>query len=423
MDKCEFQAIADLQLIDGISFPRTLKRKRLVITGPPGSGKTTLVKAVNGWPEEAYVDLSNPEWWRAPSLNNRPSEIHFGLPFVGFEEAVSVYATDKLDEGQLLEIDFSRIAIPPQKAELFSTNYYDRFTFDFSVPPAEETYTKRKARAEAGSHPLDIGISLRKVELERNFYLQIADYFQRSGIDLYVRTEITGPPQKLIQQFLTDASALVKEGPEDELDWNLLQERLQNRIWGSHSNRKLLELYVDLIPPALGVERCSIFINDPERNETWMNVGTGIEEGEIRLSIENSLVGRVIERGKSLTLENMQQIEGVHQQIDAKTGFITHNELCVPIKSLLDEETHGAIMVLNKQNQTPFTEADQALLQRVAMQIQAATETIFLRQKFLGYSEGLKRRTHKFRWYRRVIIALSLLIALQMAFISYLLET
>ena len=60
--------VKDIQIIKGVVFPAHITFRQLLISGPPGSGKSTLVGMLGGWPEEGYVDLSSKKWWTAQCL-------------------------------------------------------------------------------------------------------------------------------------------------------------------------------------------------------------------------------------------------------------------------------------------------------------------------------------------------------------------
>ena len=82
--------IEHLQDIRGVQLPVRLSFVQLVVTGPPGSGKTYYINHIHGWPNEGYVDLTRKGWWKDQTLTYRPREVHLGFPFKGFSGALTV---------------------------------------------------------------------------------------------------------------------------------------------------------------------------------------------------------------------------------------------------------------------------------------------------------------------------------------------
>lgn len=423
MNGLKTEEITDLKIIKGIPFPRWLEKRKLIITGPPGCGKTTILNAIGGWPEEGYMDISSKDWWKSPILATRPRELHLGLPFVGFEEAAPVYDTDSLDDSSYLELDLFRIPLPPPKTHPLSTDFRGKFVFEFILLPAEKTLELRKRRAKSGTHHVDENLTLAKVREELEFYTQLALFFHQSGMSVYIRDDLTGHPRTI-----RDAEVRPKPRPDERgevlyrhLDQIRLRERLLSRSWSIRGNKKLLDLFVEMIPEVLNVGRCSIFINDPETDKVWLQTGTGVDEKQIELNKSDSLVGQVIATGEYMVKEGMDKLEGPHKQVDAQTGFVTRNELCVPIKSLSRQKPSGAILVLNKNQGQYFTVEDREFLERVASHLQTAIESIFLRQELMDFSELLTHQARFSEWAKYGLWTLVAVTCVEAVIIAYLL--
>ncbi len=183
----ELEPVRDCQLIKGIPFAPDVKFRQIVVTGPPGSGKTTFINRIGGWPEEGYVDLTFKGWWKVHSLNLRPREIHLGLPFTGHQDALAMFEEEWLVAWDRLDLDPSRILLPPRKRYFFSVDWRARFVFEFLLPAPEKIFSQRKARAELGTHPVDEHLDLDQVRRQCDVFAQAAMHFQRNGMLVYIR--------------------------------------------------------------------------------------------------------------------------------------------------------------------------------------------------------------------------------------------
>ena len=154
---------------------------------PPGSGKSTQVRRLGGWPEEGCLDLSARCWWRSRVLALRPREIHLRLP----------WPSQRLMQNQgeeALEAELEQMPMPRQGTGLLTPNWRRRFLFEFLLPPAAQIYCKRKERAGAGSHPVDRDISLELVQAQLRGYELLAGHLHRNGFQVLVRNAFDGPP-------------------------------------------------------------------------------------------------------------------------------------------------------------------------------------------------------------------------------------
>ena len=199
MPRGSTEAIASLQIFKGISFPGDIRFRQILVTGPPGAGKSTLIMRLGGWSEEGYLDLGRKHWWRSEILAVRPREIHIGLPFVGMDEAVSVFDAQFLDRDPLPQVDFDRIMLPPRKRFIFTVDWYRRYVFEFLLPPAELVFERRQIRARHSTHPVDAQLSLAICASQREIFRQLAVFMHAQGFQVYVREGIENPPLRFVE--------------------------------------------------------------------------------------------------------------------------------------------------------------------------------------------------------------------------------
>ena len=192
------QPVESLQLFKGVAFPGDVRFRQMLVTGPPGAGKSTLIVRLGGWSEEGYLDLGRKHWWRSEILSVRPREIHLGMPFVGMDNAVSVFDAQFLDRDPSPPVDFARIVLPPRKRYFFSVDWYRRYVFEFLLPPAEVVFERRSERARHSTHPVDEQLSLDICIAQLEVFRRMAEYLHRSGFYVYVREGIENPPRRFV---------------------------------------------------------------------------------------------------------------------------------------------------------------------------------------------------------------------------------
>jgi hypothetical protein len=193
--------IKEVQLIRGIELPVGLEFRQLVVTGPPGAGKSYYINQIRGWPNEGYLDLKRKGWWKDRSLIYRPREIHLGIPYVGYRESLTVFDQEWLDSPyDKLNIDFPRIKIPPRSYSKLSSNCIDRYIFDFFLPDAKRVYKQRLNRQKDGYFPIDSNLTLKMVDRQIQTYSDIALYLHRAGLNVYIRRDISEPPMLISEK-------------------------------------------------------------------------------------------------------------------------------------------------------------------------------------------------------------------------------
>ena len=184
--------IESLQHFQGIDFPADIRCGQILVTGPPGAGKTTLIGHLGGWSEEGYLDLGRKHWWRSEILCVRPREIHLGLPFQGLANAVSVFDAEFLDCDPLPPVDFDRIVLPPRKRHFLSVDWYHRYVFEFLLPPPEVVFARRTQRASLSTHPVDAQLSLTICTAQRDVFRRVAEFLHRKGFSVHLREGTDG---------------------------------------------------------------------------------------------------------------------------------------------------------------------------------------------------------------------------------------
>ncbi|MBU1138094.1 MAG: metallophosphoesterase [Proteobacteria bacterium] len=192
--------ITDLQDIRGVKLPVGLNFIQLVVTGPPGAGKTYYINHVHGWPNEGYVDLTRKGWWKDQTLTYRPREVHLGFPFKGFSEALTVFDKEWLEAEEPLYLELERIQIPPASNNLFQTNWRNRYIFEFLLPNPETIFKHRMERHKEGYFPVDKNLTLEMVIRQSAIYREVAFYMHQAKMQVYVREALDKPPMRIAEK-------------------------------------------------------------------------------------------------------------------------------------------------------------------------------------------------------------------------------
>ncbi len=133
----------------------------------------------------------------------------------------------------------------------------------------------------------------------------------------------------------------------------------------------LLPRLMEVVGDALGVERSTLFLNDPETNELYSRVTQGNEVDEIRFPNHLGIAGSVFTNSEPIIIADAYSDPRFNPEVDRKTGFKTRNILCTPLKN--KGKTTGVAQVLNKRG-GDFDNNDLRLLEALTSQAASALE-------------------------------------------------
>lgn len=136
---------------------------------------------------------------------------------------------------------------------------------------------------------------------------------------------------------------------------------------------KLLNLIVEYSLEFLNAERATVFLYDEKNKELYSKVGTGVNQKEIRFSIEAGIAGYVARTGETLIIHDPYNHPLFNKEIDSRTGFRTRDILSVPMKNL-EDKIIGVFQVLNKVD-GKFNQLDSEYAQALASISAVAIET------------------------------------------------
>ncbi|GIY57385.1 dual 3',5'-cyclic-AMP and -GMP phosphodiesterase 11 [Caerostris darwini] len=124
-------------------------------------------------------------------------------------------------------------------------------------------------------------------------------------------------------------------------------------------------------------DRCSLFLVKGEKDDSSrclvsqlfdVSCSSTIEQmqqkEEIRIPWGTGIVGHVAECRESLNIHDCYKDDRFNSLVDRKTGYKTHNMLCMPILDV-DGEVKGVAQIINKcRGEEPFTDTDEKVFSR-----------------------------------------------------------
>ena len=129
---------------------------------------------------------------------------------------------------------------------------------------------------------------------------------------------------------------------------------------------EVLNTLLDATSTELNAERGTLFLNDYDTSELYSRVAQGSFRREIRILNTTGVAGHVFTTGQGTVVHDAYADPRFNRSVDERTGFVTRNILCVPIKTARGLVV-GVAQLLNKKK-GKFTAADLALLEKMAAQ-------------------------------------------------------
>lgn len=129
----------------------------------------------------------------------------------------------------------------------------------------------------------------------------------------------------------------------------------------------LLSLVMDVATELTDTETASILLVDKNTGQLHFVASTdNFVPDDMVVPLDNSIAGWVVRNGRSLILGDVQADTRFYANIDKNLEFTTRSMLAVPLST--KQGVIGALEVLNKRNDKPYTGQDVALMEALASQ-------------------------------------------------------
>ncbi|MCX6151005.1 MAG: GAF domain-containing protein [Ignavibacteriales bacterium] len=164
----------------------------------------------------------------------------------------------------------------------------------------------------------------------------------------------------------------------------------------------LLNTIISISLDILNAERATLFILDKGKNQLWSRVGTNINYSEIRFPSDQGIAGEVAITGASQIIDSPYLHPKFNKEIDAQTGFVTRNILCVPLKNLKGDII-GVFETINKKEGN-FTKDDEDFINILAVNTGISLENTLLQEKLVKQFKELQHSYEELYISQKVMI-------------------
>lgn len=143
---------------------------------------------------------------------------------------------------------------------------------------------------------------------------------------------------------------------------------------------KMLSLLSDLGTKLVQADRCTVWLHEITTQRVWTVAGHGVDR--ISINDTSGFVGRSIQTGELINVEDAYLDERFNTAIDQETGYRTRSILCIPFRNQ-DGKIIGAFQAINKLGSSCFSKKDEELLTFASTYAGKSLEAFILHNELL----------------------------------------
>ena len=143
---------------------------------------------------------------------------------------------------------------------------------------------------------------------------------------------------------------------------------------------KMLLLLADLGTKLVQADRCTVWLHEASSQRVWTVAGHGVER--ITIADNSGFVGRSIQTGSVINVEDAYLDKRFNKAVDRETGYRTRSILCIPFTNQ-EGKIIGAFQAINKLGEHHFTKKDETLLTFASTYAGKSLDTFILHQELL----------------------------------------